>query len=293
MLLVWVWLWLWILLLTMEGHARQQVVVVVVVWVGVGLVADPAAASPLPPHMRPPPHVSLCLQLPLMVLVLGWCSKKGRIVQVGGGVEGGCSVAGSAAAAAFAAAASPCAERWMWPCTLSVAVCCPRTRSEPKPTTTLSFPVHRLACTRQGKETTSTLLQARCDVGTGHTSLPPCRWNSRRRPTEHNHDRRELGGNLPLEQQSRCWGVKAGFSSDPWRLVRVLHPRGPWVQAAFERRCRSACTCHHLWVQISGSELEKTDFLESRAARLGIFSVVETRFILVCKVADLSYVKCE
>jgi hypothetical protein len=26
---------------------------------------------------------------------------------------------------------------------------------------------------------------------------------------------------------------------------------------------------------------------------LGIFSVVETRFILVCKVADLSDVKCE
>ena len=48
--------------------------------------------------------------------------KKGSIVQVGGGVEGGCSVSGSAAAAAFAAAASPCAERWMWPCTLSVAV---------------------------------------------------------------------------------------------------------------------------------------------------------------------------
>ena len=91
-----VWLWLWILLLMMEGHARRQVVAVVVVWVGVGLVADPAAASPLPPHMRPPPHVSLCLQPPLMVLVLGWCSKKGRIVQVGGGVEGGCSVAGSA-----------------------------------------------------------------------------------------------------------------------------------------------------------------------------------------------------
>ena len=45
----------------------------------------------------------------------------------------------------------------------------------------------------------------------------------------------------------------------------------------------------NLWV----SELEKTDFLESRAARLGIFSVVETRFILVCKVADLSDIKCE
>ena len=29
----------------------------------------------VPPHMRPPPHVSLCLQLPLMVLVLGWCSR--------------------------------------------------------------------------------------------------------------------------------------------------------------------------------------------------------------------------
>ena len=61
-----------------------------------------------------------------------------------------------------------------------------------------------------------------------------------------------FGSEVSLEEQSRCWGVKAGFSCDPWRLVRVLHPRGPWVQAAFERGCRCACTCHHLWVQISG-----------------------------------------
>jgi hypothetical protein len=148
--------------------------------------------------------------------------KKGRIVQVGGGVEGGCSVAGSAAAAAFAAAASPCAERWMWPCTLSVAVCCLCTRSEPKPTTTLSFPVHRLACTRQGKETTSTLLQARCDVGTGHTSLPPCRWNSRRRPTEHNHDRRELGGNLPFRFRGLFGGAKQVLGGKSRLLLRPL-----------------------------------------------------------------------
>ena len=35
----------------------------------------------------------------------------------------------------------------------------------------------------------------------------------------------------------------------------------------------------NLWV----SELEKTDFLQSRAARLGIFSVVKTRYILEYK----------
>jgi hypothetical protein len=212
----------------------------------------------VPPHMRPPPHVSLCLQLPLMVLVLGWGSRWKEREDCAGWWWSGrwllcgwqcccCCFCCSCLTVCRALDVDMHSER-----------CCLCTRSEPKPTTTLLFSSPQVGLNnapRTGEGNNQhrcTLLQARWDVGTGHTSLPPCRWNSRRRPTEHNHDRRELGGNLPLEQQSRCWGVKAGFSCDPWRLVRVLHPHGPWVQAAFERGCRSACTCHHLWVQISG-----------------------------------------
>ena len=182
--------------------------------------------------------------------------KKGRIVQVGGGVEGGCSVAGSAAAAAFAAAASPCAERWMWTCTLSVAVSA-RGRNQNQPPRFLFQSTGWLAQDRGRKQPAPcSKLAAMWAPATHHCRRAVGTAGGGRQSTTMTEESWVetclFGSEVFLEQQSRCWGVKAGFSSDPWRLVRVLHPRGPWVQAAFERRCRSACTCHHLWVQISG-----------------------------------------
>jgi hypothetical protein len=191
------------------------------------LVADPAAASPLPPHMRPPPHVSLCLQLPLMVLVLGWGSRWKEREDCAGWWWSG---------------------RWLlcgWQCccccfccscltvcrALDVAMhserCCLLSLHEVGTKTNhhafFSSPQVGLHKTGEGNnQHRCTLLQARCDVGTGHTSLPPCRWNSRRRPTEHNHDRRGLGGNLPFRFRGLFGGAKQVLGGKSRLLLRPL-----------------------------------------------------------------------